>query len=86
MYIYGERLMSDVLAGHLGVWLGYFSRPIFTEAEFLGALQIRGFNNIVTKKMNSILFFSGRKCAAARVDPEWHTPQNAEVSSDSLKY
>jgi SAM-dependent methyltransferase len=86
MYIYGERLMSDVLAGHLGVWLGYFSRPIFTEAEFLGALQIRGINNIVTKKMNSILFFSGRKCAAARVDPEWHTPQNAEVSSDSLKY
>jgi ubiquinone/menaquinone biosynthesis C-methylase UbiE len=85
MYIYGERLMSDVLAGHLGVWLGYFSRPIFTEAEFLGALKIRGVNNIVTKKMKSILFFSGRKCEEARVQPEWHTTENAEVGSDSFK-
>ena len=85
LYVYGERLLTDVLGGHLGVLLGYFSRPIFTEAEFLGALQIRGINNIVSRKVKSILFFSGRKCQATPEKPEWHAPANAEVGSDSLK-
>lgn len=60
-YIAGERLLSDILAGGIGSWFGWFSRPIFTEQELIGALRFRGINNIVTRKVGAILFFSGRK-------------------------
>ncbi len=69
IYIRGERLLTDVLVGHLGAYLGYFSRPAFTEQEFLAELAARGINKVVTRKVKSIMFFSGRKCAAPAAEP-----------------
>lgn len=69
IYVRGERLLTDVLVGHLGAYLGYFSRPAFTEQEFLAELAARGINKVVTRKVKSIMFFSGRKCAAPAAEP-----------------
>lgn len=63
-YVAGERLMTDIVMGRFGVALGYVTPPVFTEEELLGALEIRGVSKIVTKKIKSILFFSGRKCSS----------------------
>ncbi|MDD5448517.1 MAG: class I SAM-dependent methyltransferase [Actinomycetota bacterium] len=65
LYIKGERLLTDIIAGTFGVWGGYFSKPLFREEEFIDELGKRGVNNVVTRKVGSILFFSGRKRAPA---------------------
>lgn len=57
----GERWLTDLLVGRVGAWLGWFTQPIYTEGEFLAALEARGINKIVTRKLKTILFFSGRK-------------------------
>jgi ubiquinone/menaquinone biosynthesis C-methylase UbiE len=69
LYLRGERLLTDVLVGRVGAWLGYFTRPAFTEEEFLAELAARGINKVVTRKVKSIMFFSGRKCAAPAPEP-----------------
>lgn len=66
MYVRGERLMTDILVGGIGSWFGWFTRPIYNEEEFVTALEIRGINRVVTKKIKSIMFFSGRKSAEAK--------------------
>jgi len=53
--------------GRLGAALGYVSRPVFNEDELLAALESRGVNNIVTRKVKSVMFFSGRKCSGLEV-------------------
>jgi len=58
----GERLLTDVIVGHVATWVGWFTRPIFTEYEFIYELDSRGVKNVITKKVGPILFFSGRKC------------------------
>ncbi len=63
IYIRGERLMTDLLLGRVGATFGLFSRPLYREEEFLAELAARGVNNVVTRKIKSILFFSGRKVA-----------------------
>jgi ubiquinone/menaquinone biosynthesis C-methylase UbiE len=68
LFVRGERFMSDILLGRIGSWLGLFSRPFYTEEEFVAELAARGINKVVTKKINSILFFSGRKCEVASDD------------------
>lgn len=75
MYVRGERLMSDLLLGRLASWLGLFSRPIYTEEEFVAELASRGVNKVVTRKVKSIMFFSGRKCAP---EPEPSAEPKAE--------
>lgn len=62
-YVRGERWLTDVIMGRIGSWLGYVTRPVYTEDELLEALEARGITKIVTRKINSILFFSGRLCA-----------------------
>lgn len=62
IYARGERFLTDLLAGRVGAWRGYFTPPYYTEEEFVSALEARGISKVVTKKVNSILFFSGRKC------------------------
>jgi SAM-dependent methyltransferase len=84
LYLRGERLLTDVLVGRLGAWLGYFTRPAFTEAEFLDALEAHGINKVVTRKVKSIMFFSGRKCEATTVEPEPDTATDAEVGSETV--
>jgi len=61
-YIRGERLLTDLVVGRIGARCGWFSRPVFTEEEFVSALEERGVKKLVTRKVKSILFFSGRKC------------------------
>lgn len=72
-YVRGERFLTDIICGGIGRWLGFFSAPFYTEEEFVSELRTRGINNIVTRKVKSILFFSGRKCdeepAAPAGDP-----------------
>ncbi len=60
-YVRGERWMTDLVMGKMGAALGYVTGPVFTEDELLAALESRGISNIVTKKIKSIVFFSGRK-------------------------
>lgn len=62
-YVRGERLATDFTMGRLSAALGYVSRPVFTEDELLAELESRGVARTVTRKVNSILFFSGRKPA-----------------------
>jgi len=69
-YVRGERWMTDLLMGRIGAAFGYMSRPVYTEDELLEALESRGVNNIITRKVKSIMFFSGRKCAAAGSEAE----------------
>jgi SAM-dependent methyltransferase len=57
----GERLLTDVIVGHFATWIGWFTRPIFSEYEFVSELDSRGIKNVVTKKVGPVLFFSGRK-------------------------
>jgi ubiquinone/menaquinone biosynthesis C-methylase UbiE len=71
-YVRGERFLTDVLAGRLGAALGWFARPIYTEEQLVSELNARGINKIVTRKVKSILFFSGRKCA--EVEPPSEEP------------
>jgi len=66
-YVRGERLLTDFVMGRLGAALGYVSRPVFNEDELLAALESRGVNNIVTRKVKSVMFFSGRKCPGLEV-------------------
>ncbi|MBU1672034.1 MAG: class I SAM-dependent methyltransferase [Actinobacteria bacterium] len=76
MYVKGERLTTDLLLGRVGAWLGWFSGPFYTEEQFLGMLDGRGIKKVVTRKINSIMFFSGRKCAGevpATPDTDEHT-------------
>ncbi len=65
IYVRGERRITDLLLGRFGALLGLFSRPIYSEDEFLQELRARGVDKVVTRKINSVLFFSGRKCAQA---------------------
>ncbi len=62
-YARGERFATDLIAGKLAASFGWFTRPLFTEKEFIEELEKRGFNRIITRKINSILFFSSRKVA-----------------------
>lgn len=64
-YVRGERWLTDVIMGRISSWLGYVTRPVHTEDELLEALEARGITNIVTRKVNSILFFSGRRSAGS---------------------
>jgi nitrogen fixation protein FixH len=66
-YVRGERFLTDVVMGRIGAALGYVSRPVYTEDELLAALESRGINKIVTRKVKSVMFFSGRKCAGLEV-------------------
>lgn len=61
LYVKGERLLSDMLMGRIATWFGFFSRPIMTEQEFIEALSSRGIEDVVTRKVGAIMFFSGRK-------------------------
>ena len=61
LYCRGERLLTDILVGHVATWFGWFTRPIFTEYELLYELDSRSIRNVITKKVGPILFFSGRK-------------------------
>ena len=61
LYCRGERLLTDILIGHVATWFGWFTRPIFTEYELLYELDSRSIRNVITKKVGPILFFSGRK-------------------------
>lgn len=60
-YARGERFATDVIAGRFAASFGWFTRPLLTEKEFIEELENRGFNRIITRKVNSILFFSSRK-------------------------
>lgn len=62
IFVRGERLATDFLLGRLAASAGLFTRPIYTEDEFLRELESRGINKIVTKKVRSVMFFSARKC------------------------
>lgn len=68
-YVRGERRTTDLLLGRIGSWLGLFSRPIYTGEEFLGELEARGIGNVVARKVNSVMFFSGRKSPAEAGGP-----------------
>lgn len=59
-YVRGERWMTDLVMGRFGAAMGYVTRPVYTEDELIAALEARGITNIVTKKIKSIVFFSGR--------------------------
>ena len=67
MYVRGERLLTDLLVGRIAAWLGMFTRPIYTEEEFIGELEARGIESFVTRKVGPIMFFSGKK---KRREPE----------------
>jgi ubiquinone/menaquinone biosynthesis C-methylase UbiE len=76
MYIRGERLATDILLGRFGASLGWFSGPFYSEEQFLSMLDGRGIKKVVTRKIKSIMFFSGRKCAGevpAALDTDEHT-------------
>ncbi|MBU4301741.1 MAG: class I SAM-dependent methyltransferase [Actinobacteria bacterium] len=64
LYVRGERLLTDILVGRIAAWLGLFTRPFYTEEEFVGALESRGIENAITRKVGPIMFFSGRKKSA----------------------
>jgi SAM-dependent methyltransferase len=71
-YVRGERWLTDLVMGRIGSMLGYVSRPVFTEDELLESLESRGISNIVSRKIKSIMFFSGRleeQVAAKEPDP-----------------
>ncbi|MHB8894427.1 MAG: class I SAM-dependent methyltransferase [Candidatus Geothermincolia bacterium] len=59
-YVRGERWLTDLIMGRFAASLGYVTRPVYTEDEFLAAMEARGMTNVVTKKIKSIMFFSGR--------------------------
>lgn len=65
MNIRGERLLTDILSSTVGAWLGYYTKPGYTEEQIIGELEARGVEKIVTRKVNSMLFFSARKVETA---------------------
>lgn len=84
LYVRGERLMTDVLLGHMGAWFGMFSRPVFTEEQFISELAARGVNNVVTRKVNSIMFFSGRKSVSMLKPAPWLQPEQGQDAQLAL--
>lgn len=70
MYVKGERLLTDLVMGRFAAAFGYVTRPVLTEDELLAGLEARGISKIVTRKIKSIIFFSGRKCAGETAEPE----------------
>lgn len=76
-FVRGERLVTDLLLRGPGAWLGQFSSPIYTEEEFIAQLATRGVNSVVTKKVNSILFFSGRKSTCELRPAPWLRDEGA---------
>ena len=69
MYVKGERLLTDLVMGRFAAAFGYVTRPVLTEDELLAGLEARGISKIVTRKIKSIIFFSGRKCAGEVAEP-----------------
>jgi ubiquinone/menaquinone biosynthesis C-methylase UbiE len=69
MYVKGERLLTDLVMGRFAAAFGYVTRPVLTEDELLAGLEARGISKIVTRKIKSIVFFSGRKCAGDAAEP-----------------
>ena len=69
MYARGERLMTDMVMGRVGAALGYVTRQVLTEDELLAGLEARGISRIVTRKVKSVIFFSGRKSAGDGAEP-----------------
>ncbi|MBU4178398.1 MAG: class I SAM-dependent methyltransferase, partial [Actinobacteria bacterium] len=63
LYVMGERLLTDILVGRFAAMLGLFTKPFYNEEEFIGALDSRGIENSITRKVGPIMFFSGRKKA-----------------------
>lgn len=61
LYVRGERLVTDIVIGRFAARFGWFTRPIYTEEDFLAELESRGIERVVTKKLKTILFFSGKK-------------------------
>ncbi|MDD5748700.1 MAG: class I SAM-dependent methyltransferase [Actinomycetota bacterium] len=57
----GERLMSDIALPNIALWLGLYSSPFMTEQDFKQELESRGIEQIVTRKVGTMLFFSGKK-------------------------
>jgi ubiquinone/menaquinone biosynthesis C-methylase UbiE len=68
LYVRGERLLSDIVVGRLGAWLGAWSRPILNEEDLLRELDSRGIEDLVTRKVGPIMFFSGRKSYRAETE------------------
>ncbi len=60
-FVRGERRLTDITMGKIGAMLGYVTSPVYTCEELMAALEARGIENIVTRKIKSIMFFSGRK-------------------------
>ena len=67
-YVRGERWLTDILMGRFAASLGYVTRPVYTEDEFLAQMEARGITKIVTRKIKSIMFFSGRLDAGIERD------------------
>jgi ubiquinone/menaquinone biosynthesis C-methylase UbiE len=84
IYVRGERLLTDILVGRVGAWLGYFSRPVFTEEEFLAELAARGVNKVVTRKVKSIMFFSGRKCADPTSEQAGADQEESDAAAEAV--
>jgi ubiquinone/menaquinone biosynthesis C-methylase UbiE len=61
IYIRGERRITDFLISWLFGPLGMFSAPFFTAGEFEYELEKRGMQNVITRKVGPIMFFSCRK-------------------------
>jgi ubiquinone/menaquinone biosynthesis C-methylase UbiE len=78
-YVRGERLMTDLVMGRFGAAMGYVTRPVYTEDELLIELGARGITKIVTRKIKSMMFFSGRKCAG----PAAASAQDQEETADT---
>lgn len=75
-YVRGERAATDFIMGRIGSAMGYVSRPVLTEDELLAGLEARNVSKIVTRKINSILFFSGRKAVKDGL------PEDADTSRE----
>jgi len=79
-YVRGERWLTDLVMGRFGALLGYVTRPVFTEEELIRELEARGISKIITKKIKSIIFFSGRKCTGAATEQSECEPAEETVS------
>jgi ubiquinone/menaquinone biosynthesis C-methylase UbiE len=85
IYARGERFLTDVVVGRMGKWTGHFTPPYFTDEQFVSELEARGINKIVTRKVKSILFFSGRKCSAENGPAEDAVVEDtAEEAADAI--
>ncbi|MBN2168569.1 MAG: class I SAM-dependent methyltransferase [Actinobacteria bacterium] len=61
LYVRRERLLTDLVFSRPAIWRGRLVKPIYTEKKLLEELEKREIENIVTRKVKSIMFFSGRK-------------------------